>query len=129
MFDRFKRRKDGTSFSGTAENNAYGGTPGRIFPTVVRGQTFTPLITSGVMASGIAPRIAYRPPRAPMLDSADFHTNIPTGTGMVAQTKSTPFHRNAPFGVSAAAVDEVTHINDENVHPSVKRASLRGELG
>lgn len=111
-------------FHGEAETGAYGGVLSRISPTTV-GNIFS-FLPTGIRQGGASTPIAARPPRAPMLESADFHSLIPSGSGFVKQTWAKSWSRVGPTGVHSAAVDQATHIDSRTVHPTTKRKQLRG---
>lgn len=124
IIDRIRGRRPATPLYSSHETGAYGGVPARIQPALV-GDTFTFLPMGGIMASGIAPRIAARPPGGTMLASAEYHTGIPSGTGFVGQKHAVNFTRLNAEVVSPRAVDAVSHLQGR-VHPGLSRQTLRG---
>jgi hypothetical protein len=100
---------------------AFGGVPSRTFPTNVA-SVFSSLPGSGL--GGIKQPIAYRPPTAPMLRSASFHSNAiigsPTAKGMLV----TAFERGKSL-VNNAAIDRATHVMGHS-HATFRRRILRG---
>lgn len=109
----FPQKQKFAKFHEEVTAGAFGGVPSRTFPSVVLGSVFGALAMGNIPSSGIAPRIAFRPPSAQMLKSSDYHTNIPTASGFVGQSKAVAF---------GAHTSETTHPGKGlSVHPSVSR--------
>lgn len=101
---------------------AFGGVPARISPSNV-GNVFTHIPGHGM--SGVSSPIASRPPGAPMLKSATYHTQIP-GVGRLLGMDTTSFRRGTD-AVHPAAVSDVEHLSaNTGVHPTVARQVSRG---
>lgn len=124
--DRFGRKtKVNAETTTEVVNGAFGGVRARITPTNVN-----PVFTrqprgGGGITGGLTARIADRPNSAPMLNSADWHTNVP-GIGILRSMPTIPFRRGTDL-IHPAAVTDATHIRDTiGVHPTVRRKVLRG---
>jgi hypothetical protein len=77
------------------------------------------------VGGGISARIAERPNSAPMLKSADYHTQIP-GIGVLRGMPTIGFKRGTD-AVHSAAVSDVEHVRGTiGVHPTVVRQVQRG---
>ena len=101
---------------------AIGGVVPRITPTNVS-NVFGSLAGHGM--SGVSSPIAFRPPSAPMLKSATYHTQIP-GVGRLLGMDTISFRRGTN-DVHPAAVSDVEHLSaNVGVHPSVARKVSRG---
>lgn len=101
---------------------AIGGVPARISPSNV-GNVFTQI--PGRSMSGVTSPIASRPPSAPMLNSASYHTQNP-GVGRLLGLDTTSFQRGTP-DVHPAAVSDVEHVSSNaGVHSTVARKVLNG---
>lgn len=101
---------------------AIGGVPPRISPTNV-GNVFTAIPGRGL--AGVSSPIAARPPSAPMLNSANYHSQIP-GVGRLLGLDVTSFKRGTD-NVHPAAVSDVEHVKDTTgIHPTVARKVRRG---
>lgn len=101
---------------------AFGGVPARVSPTNVS-SVFTHIPGRGM--SGVSSPIAARPPAAPMLNSADYHSQIP-GIGRLLGVDAVTFKRGTP-DVHPAAVSDVQHVSESiGVHPTVARKMRQG---
>ena len=101
---------------------AIGGVLPRVSPTNV-GNVFTRIPGHGM--SGVSSPIAARPPSAPMLNSANYHSQIP-GVGRLLGLDVTSFKRGTS-DVHPAAVSDVEHVSANiGVHPTVARKVRRG---
>lgn len=119
----FRKTHSMKESSSEVRMGAFGGTPARVFPTNVN-SVFTAL--PGNPSSGISARIAARPNSAPMLDSADFHTQIP-GLSMLKGMAVVGFLRGSD-SISPAAVTDATHLTHKiGIHPTTRRKVLRGD--
>lgn len=125
--DRFSRKtKVNAETSTEVVTGAYGGVRARITPTNINPIFSTQPRGGGGITGGITTRIADRPNSAPMLNSSDFHSNIP-GIGTLRNGLPTISFRRATDAVHPAAVSDAIHVRDSiGVHPTVRRKVLRG---
>lgn len=124
--DRFGRKtKVNAETTTEVVTGAFGGVRARITPTNVNSIYSQIPRGGGGITGGITPRIADRPNSAPMLSSADWHTNIP-GIGILRSLPTVGFQRGTDL-IHPAAVTDATHIRDTiGVHPTIRRKVLRG---
>ena len=101
---------------------AFGGVLPRVSPTNVS-SVFTRIPGHGM--AGVSSPIAARPPSAPMLKSASYHTQIP-GTGRLLGLDTISFKRGTT-DIHPAAVSDVEHVaSNVGIHPTVARKVQRG---
>lgn len=100
---------------------AFGGVPARVSPSNVS-NVFTSL--PGRSMAGVSSPIAARPPSAPMLKTALYHSLIP-GVGRNLGLDTTSFRRGTD-AIHPAAVTDVEHVSANGVHASVARKVSRG---
>ena len=100
------------------------GSPTRVFSTAFSNLfSFNPV--GNYPKSGVTSPIAARPPSAPMLEDAMYHSNIP-GIGKLLGVASRPFVRGT-LDVHPAAVSDVEHVSSQRIHPTIKRKVLMGD--
>lgn len=121
---RFVDKAPAPETSGQTLTGAFGGVPARISPSNIA-NVFRSNPTNGALSRGVSSPIAYSPPSAPMLKSAEYHTQIP-GVGRLLGMPTVGFRRGTD-SIHPAAVTDVQHISSNTgAHPTVARKVLRG---
>lgn len=126
--DRFSRKtKVNAETTTEVVTGAYGGVRARITPTNTNPIYSPQPRGGGGITGGLTARIADHPNSAPMLNSSNFHSNIP-GIGKLRNGLPTVGFSRGSAAIHPAAVSDATHIRDTiGVHPTVRRKVLRGD--